>query len=251
MVEKGMGRTVLVGDVHGCRAELEALLDQVGFGSGDQLVFVGDILVRGPDSLGVLDVARRTGALLVRGNHEEKLLSWRREEDAHERGGPPARPLGRIHAEVRDQLRPIDWSMLSNMPLWIDLPEHRLRVVHAGLVPGIPIEDQKKKNLLRIRAMGKDGEPESARGRGRLWGELYRGPPHVVFGHNADVRPQLHRWATGIDTGCVYGGRLTGLVLREGEPVPADMRARKRRLVSVPAKRAYVQAAQYEARRVA
>jgi Calcineurin-like phosphoesterase len=246
-----MGHTLLVGDVHGCKLELEALLDEAGFSSGDQLVFVGDLVARGPDSIGVLDVARQTGALMVRGNHEEKILSWHREEEAHERGGPLPRPLGRMHAEVAEAMRPIDWSMLTNAPLWLDLPEHRVRVVHAGLVPGVPIHDQKKKNLLRIRSIGSDGEPRSSRGGGTPWGESYKGPPHVVFGHNADVKPQVHSWATGIDTGCVYGGRLTALKLSDGEPVPRDLRARKRRLVSVPAKRTYFQAAQYAGRRVA
>jgi len=149
-----------------------------------------------------------------------------------------------MHAGVAAAMRPVDWSMLSNTPLWIDLPEHRLRVVHAGVVPGIPIEEQKKKTLLRIRSIGPDGEPRSTRGGGELWGESYKGPPHVVFGHNAAVRPQFHRWATGLDTGCVYGGWLTALVLSEREPVPLDLRARKRRMVSVQARRTYFQAAQ-------
>jgi len=246
-----MGRTLVVGDVHGCKTELEALLDETRFSTGDQLVFVGDLVARGPNSLGVLDVARRTGALIVRGNHEEKILGWWRDKEMEERGGPPARPLGRLHAEVAESLRPVDWSLLSNAPLWLDLPEHRVRVVHAGVLPGIPIEDQKKKTLLRVRSLGRDGEAKATRGAGTPWGELYKGPPHVIFGHNASVRPQLHRWATGLDTGCVYGGRLTALVLSEGEPVPLDIRSRRRRLVSVLARRTYFQAAQYPGRRVA
>ena len=72
-----------------------------------------------------------------------------------------------------------------------------------------------------------------------LWGERYTGPPHVVFGHNALPAPQIHRWATGLDTGAVYGGRLTAMVLLPREkPPPAGERASV--LVSVPARRAYV-----------
>ena len=61
-----MGRTIIVGDVHGCRRELEQLLDKVAFATGDRLVFVGDLVARGPDSLRVLDVVRRTGAIVIR-----------------------------------------------------------------------------------------------------------------------------------------------------------------------------------------
>ncbi len=71
-----------------------------------------------------------------------------------------------------------------------------------------------------------------------LWGTRYAGPPHVVFGHNARAEPQLHPWATGLDTGCVYGGRLTALVLGEGEIMPRGDKV-KGLLISVPAARRY------------
>src|SRR3954468_22083686 len=107
-----MGRTIIVGDVHGCRAELDALLDRVAFTTGDRLVFVGDLIARGPDSAGVLDIARRTGAVIVRGNHEEKILSWRAKKHAHARGlGKRPEPLGRTHARVTRKLRKVDWTL--------------------------------------------------------------------------------------------------------------------------------------------
>jgi hypothetical protein len=73
---------------------------------------------------------------------------------------------------------------------------------------------------------------------GTLWGNLYTGPPHVVFGHYARSEPQLHAWATGLDTGCVYGGKLTAMVLGEGQTVPRGEAARSL-LRSVPALRTY------------
>jgi len=124
------------------------------------------------------------------------------------------------------------------MPLWIDLPEHRLRVVHAGVVPGQTIETTPADALLRIRAIDARGEWTDDKQAPILWGTLYEGPPHVVFGHNALTEPQLHPWATGIDTGCVYGGRLTALVLAAREPVPRG-REVLAKLVSVPARRVY------------
>ena len=81
-----MGRTIVVGDVHGCSAELEDLLERIGFSSADRLVFVGDLVARGPDSRGVLALMRQLDATSVRGNHEGKLLAWRRR----------AIPLGRV-----------------------------------------------------------------------------------------------------------------------------------------------------------
>src|SRR5450755_2952250 len=103
---KKAGRTILVGDVHGCSWELETLLDRITFGSGDRLVFVGDLVARGPDSLGVLDVARRTGAIIVRGNHEQKLLEWRRARLAWIRGEAAAKPpIGRMHRDLARSLR--------------------------------------------------------------------------------------------------------------------------------------------------
>lgn len=209
-------RTIIVGDVHGCRVELEALLERVGFTSGDRLVFVGDLVARGPDSLGVLDVVRRTGAIVVRGNHEQKLL------DA--RAGLSTLP--KTHRDVALSLRPIDWSILASSRLWFDLPEHEVRVIHAGVDPRVPFPKQKPMTLMAIRTV-----------RDELWGSLYTGPPHIVFGHNAPTGIQIHRWATGLDSGCVYGGALTAMVLNAKQKVPAGREARWSVLVSERARR--------------
>src|SRR5579859_4945748 len=126
-----MSRTVIVGDVHGCTGELEELLEQVRFVRGtDRLVSVGDLVVRGPDSRGVLALVRELGGRATRGNHEAKLLAWRRGRAS----------LGSDHARVAEALSEEDWAMLEAMPLWIDLPENGLRIVHAGVVPGTPVE---------------------------------------------------------------------------------------------------------------
>jgi hypothetical protein len=88
-----------------------------------------------------------------------------------------------------------------------------------------------------MRYLGPNNEPIE-KGGSVLWGTRYEGPPHVVFGHNAQPDPQLHAWATGLDTGVVYGNRLTALVLERGEPIPpADKRAPL--LFSVPAAARY------------
>lgn len=236
-----MARTIIVGDVHGCSGELARLLDKVRFSSGDRLVFVGDLVARGPDSLGALDIARQTGAILVRGNHEHKLVTWYASRAAASPVGVPSReaerePIGRMHREVARGLRPVDWTLLSTSPLHLDLPEHGARVVHAGVMPGVPFEEQDPQTLMRIRTVRVRG---AGRGAEILWGRYYTGGPHVVFGHNAAPGLQLHPFATGLDTGCVYGGRLTAMVLEAGERIPRNVEARKALLVSQAAARVY------------
>ena len=87
-------QTVIIGDVHGCLTELDALLRKVRFTKGDRLVLVGDLVAKGPDSAGVVARARELGALAVRGNHDERVLSWFR---AEREGRSLERPLGRGH----------------------------------------------------------------------------------------------------------------------------------------------------------
>jgi diadenosine tetraphosphatase ApaH/serine/threonine PP2A family protein phosphatase len=99
-------------------------------------------------------------------------------------------------------------------------------VVHGGLVPGVAVEKQERDHLLNLRSIAADGQP-SKRIEGTPWGALWPGPEQVVYGHDAVRGLQRHPFATGLDTGCVYGRALTALVLPAGE------------LVSVPARRAY------------
>lgn len=231
-------RTVIVGDVHGCATELASLLDRIAFATGDRLVFVGDLVARGPHSLGVLDLARRTGAIIVRGNHEQNLLDWLDARERWLRGeAVPKPPIGKMHRELGRSLRPVDWTLLQTSTTSLHLPEHDLRVVHAGLDPDLPFDLQKPDTLMRIRTVIDAGNRRGA--RHVLWGSRYEGPPHVVFGHNAAPGLQLHRWATGLDTGCVYGGRLTAMVLERGQKVPRPIAERKKLLISEPARRVW------------
>jgi hypothetical protein len=230
-----MARTIIVGDVHACSRELSALLERVAFVRRvDGLVLAGDVLVRGPDPLGTLDLMRELGAAAVRGNHENKLLSAR---GADGRLRDDAR-LGGEHERVARMLRDEDWQTLEAMPLWLDLPAHGVRVVHGGVIPGTSIERTPPEALMTMRTIDARGRWSDKQQAGELWGASYVGPPHVVFGHNARPEVQLHPWATGIDTGCVYGGNLTAVVLADGEPMPRGAAARAN-LVSVAARRRY------------
>jgi len=228
-----VARSIIVGDVHGCSAELAALLDRVGLGQDDQVVFVGDVVARGPDSPGVLALLREVSGRSVVGNHEAKLLRAR----AAVRSGTPPPHLGRSHRQVMAQLQPRDWALLESFPYTLELGEHDVCVVHAGVVPGVALAEQDPRLLVTMRSIDASGAP-SDRLDGTPWGALYRGPPHIVFGHNAVASLQFFPDATGLDSGCVYGGRLTALVLPHGARTP-PVESRGDVLVSVRAAQRY------------
>jgi hypothetical protein len=228
-----MPRTIVIGDVHGCANELDALLERVAVAAGDRVVFVGDLVARGPDSLRVVRMVRRMRALCVMGNHEQRLIAAR---DAERAGTSLPWLTPQHHALLRD-LDGDDWAFVEQLPAYLEIEDHGLRVVHAGLVPGVPMDEQRPENLMKMRTLRADGTPSKQRGH-TLWGSLYEGPPHVAFGHNALDGLQLHRDATGLDTGCVYGGALTALVL-EPNQVPPPPEARRLLLTSVAARQRY------------
>jgi len=218
-------RTLIVGDIHGCREELEDLLEESGWAQDDQLVSVGDLVAKGPDSRGVVRLWRELGALAVRGNHDQHCLRWWAARCAGEEP-PKLRPA---HQRVAETLRDEDWTWLSALPLWIELDAHDALVVHAGLLPGRPLEDQDPYDLMNMRSILDDGSASRSYEEGTPWAALWPGPRLVVFGHDAVRGLQTRPHAIGLDTGCVYGGWLTGLWLPS------------RDLVSVPARAAYAQ----------
>jgi len=227
-----MPRTLFIGDVHSCADELEELCDRAALVTGDRVVFTGDLLSRGPKPQQVLRLFRQLGARAAVGNHEQRLLDAHRARARGEKGPR----LGGSHQAIVNELLPEDWELLAALPLFVDVPEHGVVVAHAGIDPSLPLSAQDPWVVTHVRSIDADGKPSEK--WGRLWGETYQGPEHIVFGHNARKRVQLHDFATGLDTGCVYGGRLTGMLLPEGA-APPSVADRPATLVSVAARAEY------------
>ncbi len=200
-------RTIIVSDIHGCLDELKALVEELRLTSDDRLIAVGDLVGKGPDGAGVVRFFREGGHEAVLGNHDDKLLRY------HRGDRDELRDSHRAHA---DAMSADDWRWLAAVPLWLRLPEHEAIVVHAGLVPGVPLERQRRKDLLNMRSLRPDGTASSRSDEGQPWASRWPGPERVIFGHDA-VRG-LQRWphAIGLDTGCCYGGLLSALVLPSG-----------------------------------
>lgn len=227
-----MRRTLFVGDVHSCADELLDLVDRAALVSGDRVFFTGDLLSRGPKPHEVLKLYRKLGGQAPVGNHEQKLIEAHR---ARVSGGKPPR-LGASHQAIVNELTPEDWLLLESLPLFVEVPEHGVVMAHAGIDPSLPLSQQDPWVVTHVRSIDAEGKPSEK--WGTMWAQNYQGPPHIVFGHNAKKTPQLHPHATGLDTGCVYGGRLTGMLLPEGtEPPPVADRTDC--LVSVPARAEY------------
>lgn len=239
----------VVGDVHGCLEELLALLDRLGWRlerrpdgeppgwrashpQGRTAVFVGDLVDRGPDSAGVLRLVMRMAAdgaaLCVLGNHERKLLrtlQGKRSrvgrnlgETLRQLGGEPPGTSARVT------------GFLDGLADHLLLDRGRLVVAHAGLPEDLQgrQSEQVRKFALFGRTgedTGEDGQPE----RHEDWAAEYRGRALVVYGHTPVLEPRWVNRTICIDTGCVFGGRLTAL------------RYPERELVSVPAARVWYQ----------
>lgn len=236
-----MPRTIIVGDVHGCAGELDDLLASLAYRPGhDRLVLVGDLVARGPDSVGVVERVAEYEAEGVRGNHDEKVLQWWRVFRAEGRkAADRAVKLSARHREVVESLKRRHFERLEALPLVLPLPDHGAAVVHAGVDPSLGPAKSAPDTLITARSVDEEGRV-THKLAGAPWASRWRGPEHLVFGHDARRGLQLEPFATGLDTGCVYGRHLSALVLDRCQPVPADPDARARLVARVPARLTYV-----------
>ncbi|WP_439032872.1 polynucleotide kinase-phosphatase [Gordonia terrae] len=233
----------IVGDVHGCADELSDLLSALGWSlirnadgravaahdhpDGRRAIFVGDLVDRGPDTPGVLrlvmSMVSAGQAMCVRGNHEEKLLRIVRERTA--RGAEP-KVLAHGLAETLSQLADEPEEFVTEVIAFLDgLVSHyvfddgRLVVAHAGLA-----ERYHGRTSGRVRNLAMYGETTGEKDRWGFpvrveWARDYRGKAMVVYGHTPVPTAAWLNNTLCVDTGCVFGGRLTALRYPEAEIV--------------------------------
>jgi len=238
----------IIGDIHGCYDELTALLTRLGYSpaqdqcgpqappvfvppGGRKAVFLGDLTDRGPHSPGVLRlVMKMVGqglAYCVPGNHDIKLLRKLRGRDVQ---------LTHGIAETLEQLDKEPPEFRNEVAKFLDaLVSHyvfdgcRLVVAHAGMK-----EEMQGRGSGKVRDFALFGETTGEIDEFGLpvrynWAADYRGQAMVVYGHTPVPEPEWLNRTINIDTGCVFGGKLTALRYPEME------------LVSVPAARTYYQ----------
>lgn len=212
-------KLVIIGDVHGCYDELVELLDKCRGREPDVCaVFVGDLINKGPKSAQVVKLVKEMGAYCVRGNHDEVCLrSW---QDYMEGREPLSNKFHWMH-----QLNSDDLHWLFNLPFTLTIPSLKICVVHAGLVPQVPLSQQSLDCMIHIRDVSYNPLQskwtwyKKTREGSTPWASAWEGPDHVYFGHDAIRHLQQYTLATGLDTGCVYGGKLTAVFPLEGQKI--------------------------------
>jgi protein phosphatase len=237
----------VIGDVHGCRAELETLLAELGYAiardeqgravgahhDGRRAVFVGDLVDRGPDTPGVLrlvmGMATAGDALCVPGNHENKLLRALRGRKVQVTHGL-AESLEQLAAEPAEFRAEVE-KFLDGLISHYVLDDGNLVVSHAGL-----IERYHGRASGRVREFCLYGQTTGETDEYGLpirypWAQEYRGRATVLYGHTPVPAPEWINNTLCLDTGCVFGGRLTAL------------RYPEREIVSVPAEHIYYEPA--------
>lgn len=234
-------RIYAIGDVHGCLDQLNRMLDAIakdldGWEGRGHLIFLGDLIDRGPDSAGVIErlvSGELPGerATFLMGNHEEVMLecvdgSVERFRSWIQFGGlETLESYGLSRAEILEQASSLPHVIRDIVPAghveFIRSFEDHIGIgdylfVHAGIRPGVPLEDQSPRDLRWIRSGFLDN--------------LVDHGPLVVHGHTIVPSVEVHRNRIAVDTGCYSSGTLTALVLdgsKKGRisigPRPANM----------------------------
>lgn len=214
-----MPRTIAIGDVHGCADEFEELLNALELESDDRVVQVGDLVNRGPDSHGVLELVREYKVESILGNHELRLLRGHRE-------GRKKLLKDYDHSTIRE-LTEEDWDYLGSLPKFRYGASNDVVMVHGGFLPSQPWQSQDIDIITSIQVIDKGGNPakRSDAPKARPWAETWHGNPFVIYGHTPRPNVLERPGSIGIDTGCVYGGHLTAYVIDDKSLV--QVRARK------------------------
>lgn len=231
----------IIGDVHGCREEMEELFRKLGYELSDSIyihpegrtpIFIGDITDRGPDSVGtmeiVLNMMDRGKALYIPGNHCVKLEKRLNGGEVNIRWGieTTIKELESLDKPHFDRLAERFADLVNKSPRHLILDDGKLVITHAGIKEKMIGREYKR--VRRFCLFGaSEGNHENGLPKRIDWAAEYKGKPLVVYGHTPVKIPEFRFNTINIDQGCVFGGALTAL------------RYPERELVSVPAKRTY------------
>ena len=229
-------RTIIVGDVHGCIDELKALINQLELNPNDRLFFIGDLINKGPNSVGVVQylyaLSKTYFISLILGNHEEKFLRYLQ----HKQTNSKALATMKITPDfelLAQNLKTDEIEFLKQSFYNYYLEQLNLVLVHGGITKNCKVDfkinspyNSEKRNselelLTKTRFLDSNGKFVSLGTENEttpFWADVYDGSHgKVVFGHHSFIQnsPSYFPNAIGIDNGCVYGGYLTALIFTD------------------------------------
>jgi serine/threonine protein phosphatase 1 len=203
-------RTFIIGDIHGCLDMLEKLMDKIAWSpDNDRLIFLGDYIDRGENPKGVVDyildlTSRSSLVECLKGNHEAMLLDFLTGRDRFmfiiNGGWKTLESYGMYESSEDNSAIPTEHrDFYESLKLYVELEDYY--VVHAGFKPGLDITKQTEDEMLWIRKTFVSSDFDFGK--------------KIIFGHTPFKEPFIMQNKIGLDTGAVYGNRLTCLQLPE------------------------------------
>ena len=199
--------TIFIGDIHSCSLEFRKLLDILSPSAGDNLILLGDLLNKGPDPEGTLEIFESLNCLCLQGHHDLNHLEAFRGKSKLKEDGITTKRL----MSEKSYKRYLE--AVQKMPLFVESED--FIAVHGAILPDIRLNDQPKDVLTGSRTL----DPG--------WKDHLKLDRPLIVGHKRycaiPSEPCIRDGVFyGIDTGCVYGGKLTALLLPEGKIVQVD-----------------------------
>ncbi|MEK6658670.1 MAG: metallophosphoesterase [Campylobacterota bacterium] len=212
-----MSNLIIYGDIHGCLDEFQKLRDQINPRNSDTEVCVGDIITKGSHSIETLHYIQENGILSVLGNHEDKIIRYLKHRES-----PKKNPISLDDNEqqIVDNLTHKDIEFLRSLPLFLHFGD--ITVVHGGLQNSMVLKNlsnREHQKLLRLRYLDQEGhfvahgeETEES----IFWADVYDGNQgFIIYGHQSFKEVKINKFAIGIDTGCIYGNKLSAIIFKD------------------------------------
>lgn len=212
---------IVYGDIHGCLDEFKTLRAKVSPTESDIEVIVGDILDRGPDSNALLSYVAENKIISILGNHEYKYIRYKKHHDIFlETGKKNPIELDDEKLKIFNVISEQEFEYLKSLRFFIKIDN--LTIIHAGITNDIDLENATLKELERIlwiRTLDVNKKPlalGSENKDAKLWTEYYDGQQGIIiYGHQTYESVQVDKFSIGIDTGCVYGNKLSACIISD------------------------------------
>lgn len=214
-----MNKLIIYGDIHGCYDEFISLRNKINPKKDDIEVCVGDIITKGKESIKTLDFIIEHNIKSVLGNHEDKIIRYLNHQKSSKKN--PIQ-LDSDEQNIVDNLTSQHIAFLKQMPLYFKFGN--ITIVHGGVQNHMNLKflsKRDKQKILRMRYLNQEenyltlGNEEE---KSLFWAELYNGNQgFVIYGHHWFKEVKKNKFSLGIDTGCVYGNKLTAIIFNKAQ----------------------------------